>query len=654
MKRPALIWGTVLALGAVLRGLAAFPSFRHPLQSDSTMTGLTAFEILRGDLQIFLFDGTRLGALESYLHAPFFALLGASRATLHLAPVLAAAALLAVFAVLARELLGPREGLVALLLLAVPSPMVLLWNILPFGYAETLLWIAAVLACAVRIARRGPGPRLVFGFGVAAGLGWWGSPLSLAGTIPAALWIVLHRPGLLRSWRFIVLAASGFLLGALPWIAINIRYPLISFQAGPAWQSNFAFRSAGGVEQFLDNAVRFAGEILPGLLLRAECPRLSALSPLVWLAGALHAAAFLFALVQILSPSSWQGSAEGGSRRVPPLLLPLLVAGCTAGFFVVSAAGSIPGDVVRYILPIGLAAPLLLAPLGMRIAARSRVLAALLLLALLGAHVSGFCLPWQSERIAQRRLARAEDRLLEALAARHVGWVFGPYWDVYGLNFLSGETVRALPEIPDTDYHGYERKLSPAAVPFALVSREPGQVAALARRAGLSGEALEVDGFEVFFATPAPPTAPAEQVALLRRELLSPPLPPEALRARIELLDGAEAGISLEPEDRYEVTVRVAHAGRGTSWTTNLGRPAAGTVRVGIRWFRDGVVKAEQRAPLPRSLSPGEAAEIEVRLEARGSDAQPLPLGQYEVRIGLVQELVQWFEEEVVLQVTVE
>src|SRR5688500_7836963 len=81
-----LAWVVVLAAGALLRVLAAFPSFRAPQQSDSTMTGLTAFEILRGDLQVFLFDGTRLGALESYLHLPVFALFGASRTTLSVAP----------------------------------------------------------------------------------------------------------------------------------------------------------------------------------------------------------------------------------------------------------------------------------------------------------------------------------------------------------------------------------------------------------------------------------------------------------------------------------------------------------------------------------------------------------------------------------------
>jgi len=634
----------VLAAGAVLRVLAAFPSFRHPVQSDSTMTGLTAFEILRGDLQVFLFDGTRLGALESYLHLPFFALFGASRATLHVAPVLAGVALLAAFAVLARELLGPEEGLLALLLLAVPSPVVLLWNILPFGYAETLFLIAAVLACAVRIARRGPEPLTVVGFGLAAGLGWWGSALSLAGTLPAALWIVLHRPALVRSRRFLVLAAGGLVAGALPWLAINVKYPLISFQGGPAWKGNFAFHPVGGLAQLLDNAGRFAGEILPGLLLRAECPRLGALGPVVLLVGALHAAALLLALVEIASPRLWKGAGEGGARRVPPLLLPLLVTACNGAFFTVSAAGSIPGDVVRYIVPIGLAAPLVLAHLAGRVAARSREAAVVFLLIVLVGNASGYCLPWSPDRLGQRRLARAEDRLLDLLAARRVRWVFGPYWDVYGLNFLSGETIRAIPETAANDYHSYGRKLGSTPVPFALISREPGEATDLARHAGLSGATVDLDGaFEVFLASP-PPVPPAKQLVRLRKALIPDPLPPEAMPSRIERLDGG-GRLRLGSGDRWKLPVRLTHLGRGANWTSGLGRSGENAVRLGVLWFRDGVVVADGRTELPHTLHPGESAELDVDLQARGNDGQPLPPGTYEVQIELVQELVLWFKD---------
>lgn len=508
VARHPFVWAAVIALGVLVRALAAFPPFRSPLQSDATMTGLTAFEILRGDLQVFLFNGTRLGALESYLHVPVFALFGASRGTLFVAPQIAGAALLGAFALLARELLGPEEGLAALLLLAVPSPIVLLWNVQPIGYAETLLFITVTLACAARIVRCGPEPLPVFGLGLAAGLGWWGSALSLAGTLPAALWLIYRRPALARRGRSLLLVAAGFLLGALPWIAINVRYPLISFGRGfSAQQGNFHFRLVDAPGELVHNVSRF-GQNLAGLLLRADGARPEVFSPVVVLAGVLSVAALLLAALRLTSRD----------RRASPLVLPLLVAGCTGAFFVLSAAGSIPGNTERYILPIGLAAPLILAPLGAWISRRSPAAAVIAFLVLLTANVSGYCLPGTAARIEQRRLAKAEDRLLELLAERRIAWVFGEYWDVYSLNFLSGETIKAIPYAPPVDYHGYERALGCAPAPIALISRDPIHAAAWARRAGLRGETVNIDGvFTVFFPIPNPPATWAPEVVVLLR-----------------------------------------------------------------------------------------------------------------------------------------
>jgi hypothetical protein len=497
IARHPLAWGAVIALGIGVRLLAAFPTFRSPLQSDAATTGLTAFEILRGDLQVFLCNGTRLGALESYLHVPVFALFGASRSTLFVAPQIVCVALLGAFAWLARELLGPEEGLAALLLLALPSPAILLLNVQPVTYAETLLWITVVLACAVRIVRRGPEALPVFGFGLAAGLGWWGSALSLAGTLPAALWMVHRRRDLARSGRSLLVAGAGFLLGALPWIAINLRYPLISFgRSFSAQQGSFHFRPVDDPGMLVDNFLRF-GQNLGGLLLRADGARPAAFLPFVILAGALYAAALLQAALPLASRDG---------RRASPLLLPLLVAGCTGAFFVFSAAGSIPGNTERYIVPIGLAVPLIVAPLGTWIAQRSRAAAVLAFLFLLAANVSGYCLPGTPQRSELERVTRAEDRLLELLRARHIAWVFGEYWDVYSLNFLTGETIKAIPDTPPVDYHGYERALACTPVPFALISRDPMLVKAWARRADLRGENVSIDGvFTVFLPAPNPP-----------------------------------------------------------------------------------------------------------------------------------------------------
>jgi Dolichyl-phosphate-mannose-protein mannosyltransferase len=642
----ARAWTVILAAGIFLRALAAYPSFRSPLQSDGTMTGLTALEILHGHFRIFLFHGVRLGALESYLHVPVFLLFGATRGALYLAPFLAGSAGLVAYAFFARELLGEREGLVALLLFAVPPPMVLLWNYLPFGYAETLLCTTVALGAAVRIGSRGASRGAIFLFGLAVGIGWWCSALSLMGTLPAALWIALRRPALLRSPRALGLAAAGLAVGALPWIAINLRYPLISFQSGAEWQSNFAFRSAGGLEQYLANAGRLAHRV-PSLLLRADGPRPAFFAPLVVAVGGVYLAAFVVAL-----GLAW--------RRVPAVRLPLLVAACTGLFFVVSAAGGVEGETVRYVLPAGLAAPLLLAALWGRLSRLGKagrlsdvggIAGDALLVLVLVVNASGYRLPGSPRRSLERWQARSEDHLLYLLEQRRVAWVFGGYWDVYSLNFLSGERIKAVPDWSWADYHGYERSLGGSPAPLALVSRHRGQAAAWAKRAGLRGELVDVnDTFEAFFPIPDPPTAesPAALIARLREAQKPEPLPPAARRARMEVLDGAPA--VLEPGGRRTVRLRVTHlwsGGSGAPWTSAVDLPGpAQAVRIGVRWSHDGVLVQDQRVELPRSLDPGGSVKVEVPLAARGADGKPLPPGRYQVRIGLVQELVQWFEDE--------
>jgi 4-amino-4-deoxy-L-arabinose transferase-like glycosyltransferase len=646
-------WTAILAAGIALRALAAFPPFRSPLQSDGTMTGLTALEILHGHLRVFLFHGVRLGALESYLHVPAFLLFGATRGALYIAPFLAGSAVLVAYAFFARELLGEREGLVALLLFALPPPMVLLWNVLPFGYAETLLCTTVALAAAVRIANRGASRGMLLLFGLAVGVGWWCSALSLMGTLPAALWIALRRPAVLRSPRALGLAAAGLAVGALPWIAINLRYPLISFQGGSEWQSNFAFRSAGGWGQYLANAGRLAHRV-PSLLLRADGPRPAFFGPLVVAVGVVYGAAFGAALWRVGRKDQKDSKDQKDLKDGKGLMLPLLVAACTGLFFVASAAGGVEGETVRYVLPAGLAAPLLLAGLWGRLSRFGRAGSAAgdaLLVLVLVVNASGYCLPGSPRRTLEQWQARSEDHLLYLLGQRRIAWVFGGYWDVYSLNFLSGERIKAVPDWSWADYHGYERSLGAAPAPLALVSRHRGQVAAWARRAGLRGELVDVnDTFEAFFPAPDPPTAesPAALIARLREAEKPEPLPPAACRARLEVLDGAPAAV--ESGGRQVVRLRVTHVGSGEPWTSAADLPGpAQAVRIGVRWFLGETLMADQRVELPRSLDPGESVKVEVPLLARGahgSDTEALPPGRYRVRIGLVQELVQWFPED--------
>lgn len=469
-------WLAIFAAGAALRIVAVYPTFRSPLESDLVQTAL-----------------------------PF----GSPRWALPLMPLLAGIALLASYAFFVHQLAGDREGRVAFLLLAVPPSLVLLWTSLPFGDTEMLLCMAVALCCAAHLARharhgrRGGAPWAFFVCGLAAGLGWWCSPLSLAGTVPAAVWILLHRPALLPRPRGIGLAAAGLALGAFPWVSAPLH--------------SRALPRLTALGRSIPNHLVWS---VPTLLLGADSPRPAFFVPLLILTGVLCLTALGLAIVQVASRRSW---VEGP----PALLLPLLITVAT-GLFVVASGFRIDGDPVRSVLPLCLAAPILLAALWNRVGGHSTAGDALLVVLLLVA-ASGYCLPGAPRRTALRWQALAEDHILYLLEQRHTAWVFGRSEDVYALNVLSHWQVRAVPDRPEDDVRKVERSLGPAPSPFALISLRRGEVSAWARRAGWQGELVNVnDTVEAFFPVPDPPSAesPAALVARLRAAQIGLPEKP--------------------------------------------------------------------------------------------------------------------------------
>jgi len=479
-------WLAIFAAGAALRIIAVYPTFRSPLESDILQTAL-----------------------------PF----GMARWSLPLMPLLAGIALLAAYAFFVHELAGDREGRVAFLLLAVPPSLVLLWTSLPFGDAEMLLCMTVALGCAAHICRRGRLGRLgrggdtpwaFFVCGLAAGLGWLCSPLSLAGTVPAALWILLHRPALLPRPRGIGLAAAGLALGALPWVSapVHSRFFPHSAVLAPAIPNHLVWS-------------------VPTLLLGTGSPRPAYFVALLILAGGLYLTALGLAAVRVASRSS-------RAEEPPILLLPLLIVVGT-GLSVVVSAGRADGDAVRSVLPLCLAAPLLLAALWERLNRRHGHSAAAdaLLVLLLVIHASGYVLPGMLRRTALRWQALSEDHLVYLLEERHTAWVFGRYDDVFALNVLCHGKVRAIADRREDDIRkGIERILGPAPGPFALVSLRRGEVAAWARRAGWRGELVNVnDTVEAFFPVPDPPSAesPAALIERLRAAQVGLPEKPPPL-----------------------------------------------------------------------------------------------------------------------------
>src|SRR5215471_14518908 len=126
----ALAWrtrGRLALAGAVLVGLAmrVGAAATVPTWFDEATMGLMARDVLAGRFPFFFYGQTFMGAIDGYLQAVPFALLGDSLVTLRLGAVIVVLAHVVVAAALARRVFGDWRW--AAVLTLVPSPYLLKW-----------------------------------------------------------------------------------------------------------------------------------------------------------------------------------------------------------------------------------------------------------------------------------------------------------------------------------------------------------------------------------------------------------------------------------------------------------------------------------------------------------------------------------------------
>jgi hypothetical protein len=115
-----------------------------------------------------------------------------------------------------------------------------------------------------------------------------------------------------------------------------------------------------------------------------------------------------------------------------------------------------------------------------------------------------------------RRAAESDARIVSFLEGRGIGAVFGNYWTVYPLNFLSTERLLGIPTFAPTDYYGYSGHLAARPAAWAIMAWSPEERDRLALRVGARGESLEpAPGVFVFL--PSDGTLSADALERLRR-----------------------------------------------------------------------------------------------------------------------------------------
>jgi dolichol-phosphate mannosyltransferase len=524
-------WATLLvvAVGVALRVALTFPVSKYPGDADCLLTGITALRLLGGHLPVF-FATPRIGAIASYVAAPFFLVFGASRAALAGSTTLLGLGLFAAWYLFLREILDRRLALAALPFAALPSPVFSLWSSQANGYPETLLLCATTLWLAARLAR-GADSRLGFMvFGLAAGLGWWTSLLTLACTVPAAAWMLWRRPRLLSHVRFLALSALGFLLGALPWIAYHVRYHHKPFH------DNYAVVPAHGIAVMLATGRRLLATVLPAMLAPKVYPYPSGplqsllRTPALLITAAGILACLVAAPLALLVPLVRRRSAAVGAaapraaelaeRSAWPLCALVLLVTFGLNMASAASAGQGPNLQVRYLLPIYLVVPAMLALLLLRVGRRWPVVALGLAGVVLVFNVAATLLPWSQVRHDWAEAAANDEIALRVLERQGVTVVVGSYWSVYPFNFLSHETILGIPVELGVDWRKEEERLPVAApVRLAPLGRPPEVVECWTARAGLAGAPRVLAGN---YAALLPPQEVAGRGLLeLRRRLVA-------------------------------------------------------------------------------------------------------------------------------------
>src|SRR5262245_38800598 len=204
----------VLVVAVLLRLLL----LRIPrLWYDEATSGLLGLAVLNGDLPTYFFGQSFMGALDGYLAAPLFWLLGVSARTLKFVPMVLALVSLVLTLRLTHDAFGRRAALFTAILLALPPDFLLFWSHEARNhYPLTMLLGSLALLLALRApAARAERAFVLFGLlGGTLGLAFWTNFLSLV-YFPAIAVLLLRR-GVRALVPGLLVLVPAFVLGSLP------------------------------------------------------------------------------------------------------------------------------------------------------------------------------------------------------------------------------------------------------------------------------------------------------------------------------------------------------------------------------------------------------------------------------------------------------
>lgn len=275
------------------------------IDRDEATVALQAAMFRDGRFDTFLWGQSYGGTLETSLVAAITGLFGMSAVAVKAAPILLhGIASVLVWRIARRVLPASSNGWIAGVVMWC-GPAAFVWESTKERafYGASLVVATTALLFVVRLADRPSRAWDAIGLGACTGLGLWTSPQVAFLAVPAAVWLVLRRPAVLRLALWAVPAA---VLTATPWLAWNAGHDWASTHTPPALGTTWWQRVTD-----LDGQA--------GLLLGTTTPyapgrRLFGLSPSA-------AALVLVAVVLVATLRTW---------RPAPGLLPVLLLGYAA------------------------------------------------------------------------------------------------------------------------------------------------------------------------------------------------------------------------------------------------------------------------------------------------------------------------------------
>ena len=274
----------VIALATAIR-VALISLGWQTTNSDEDTMGLMALHIAyRGEYPVFFYGQNYMGALEAYIGALLFHLLGPSLFSLRLGLVFLFDLFLLVMYLLTRLLYTKRLAFATVFLLCFGSTETFTRQIKAVGGAvETMLFgsLMLLLASWLALSYSHDTPTIdkrrrsaaYAGLGLAMGLGLWSHMLVIPFIFVSLLLLVLFCRSELRTRSVIALLLAGLFVGLLPLIVYNVEFPQQNSLV-TLWQ----IHSDGGLGPAAQISHTFVDQVLGTLLV--GIPMATGASPL--------------------------------------------------------------------------------------------------------------------------------------------------------------------------------------------------------------------------------------------------------------------------------------------------------------------------------------------------------------------------------------